>query len=123
MVTATKIDLNKSSRVELEVMDVCGNITRCDPVVSLLIRDRGKPAVESIADIPRQEHYVSIHNGTPGITALEVVVNGRSFRVAGLRDGEELTLDVDTAMLPAHNIMIFKALGKPGGSALVVIAD
>lgn len=123
VVTATKVVKNKTSQVELEVTDVCGNVTRCDPVVSLVLREPGKPVVYSIPGIPRQEHYVTIHNGRPGIKSLEIVVNGRRFKASGLWDGEELTLDVDAAMLPANNIMTLKALGKPGGSALVVISD
>jgi len=42
IVTATKIDQSQRSQVELTVTDVAGNVTVCDPILALLVRDPGK---------------------------------------------------------------------------------
>ncbi|HEV2851654.1 MAG TPA: hypothetical protein VHC97_02510 [Thermoanaerobaculia bacterium] len=124
IVTATKIDPNQRSRVDLEVLDEAGNVTRCDPVITLVTRDRGKPTSETINAVPQEENKITLYNGTPGLGNLLINVNGRRFRTTDLGNGEERTIDVSSAMLPgSRNTIILTAQGKPGGSATVVIHD
>jgi hypothetical protein len=123
VVRATKIDNNKSSSVELRVTDVAGNVTVCDPVITLVITEAGKPATQTFADIPAVEHFVTVTNDNPGIANLDVTVNGRTWRLRGMKAGEERTLDVGDAMHDGANAVSLRATGKPGGSALVVISD
>jgi hypothetical protein len=124
VLTATKIDQNLSAQVELQVSDVVGNITTCDPVIMLVVREKGEPESETVAGVPEAEHFVTIQNGDPGLKNLRVTVNGTQFQIAGLRDGEERTVDVASAMVEGgNNTFILTALGKPGTSATVVIHD
>jgi len=120
---ATKIDSNLRARVEWEIQDRAGNLVSCDPVITLAIRDAGKPETEVLNAIPEAESLVTVNNGAPGLKILEVVVNGQNFRLAGLKDGETATLDVSSAMVADDNTIALTAIGKPGSSANVVISE
>jgi hypothetical protein len=123
-VTATKLNMAQRSRVMLEARDVAGNVTRCDPVLMLVLRGTGKPVTETVTQVPAAERYVTILNGTPGLKNLLVIVNGLRFRVAGLGDGQTRTLDVAAAMRPGDdNVIELQAHGKPGSQGTVVIHD
>lgn len=122
VVTATKLDPDSPSRVELRILDLSGNSTTCDPVLTQIIRATGKPMSETYANLPAAEDTVTIDNGSPGLSKLEIMMNGQTFLVKGLRDGESRTVDVSSAMLPGKvNICVLKSTGKPGGSAAVLI--
>ncbi|HKH45009.1 MAG TPA: hypothetical protein VKM72_10140 [Thermoanaerobaculia bacterium] len=124
LVTGTKIDQALKSVVRLQVFDVAGNSVTCDPVITLVVRERGKPVVETISGIPQEEHWVRVINGTPGITNLLLTVNGVRFRLASLADGAEQTLDISQALRPGNtNEATLTASGRPGGSATIVIHD
>lgn len=124
IVIATKIDQGNSSRVELEVSDVAGNVTVCDPVDVDIDRDTGKPHNQVLTDVPEAEHWVDIHNASPGIKNLVIYVNGEKFHASGLKDDETRTIDVASAMRPGNdNTIRLEARGKPGGSAWVLIHD
>lgn len=122
-VIATKDNPGESSRIELKVVDQCRLVTRCDPVITLLVRERGRPVDQTLTGIPREESKIALHNGTPGLSNLDVVVNGTRFKIAGLTDGGQATLDVSAAMIGGNNLIVLKAFGKPGSSAAVVISD
>jgi hypothetical protein len=123
VVVATKIDTAARARVELRVCDTRECLI-CDPVISLVVREKGKPVWEAIAQLPQEESQLTIYNGSPGLKTLQVTANGQSFTVAALEDGEERTLDVSDAMLPGkQNVLTLAATGKPGGSATVMIHD
>jgi phage gp45-like len=123
VMTATKIDPTQKARVEWQIQDRAGNLVSCDPVVTLVIRDTGKPEEQVLSGIPGSESLVTVNNGTPGVTNLAVVVNGQKFQLAGLKDGETKTLDVSSAMVEDDNTIALTALGKPGGSMTVVISE
>ena len=82
---------------------------------------------------PTLENKVEIQNGPlpvnpgepldplPGLTSLQIQVNGKIFQVAGLKDGEKRVIDISSAMKSNNaNIFSVEALGKPGGHALVI---
>jgi hypothetical protein len=124
VVTATKQDQSQGARVELRVVDAAGNCTYCDPVWTEMVRGTGKPVVETYTQLDGTEDTVTIENGAPGLRNLEIVVNGRNYRAAGLKDGEIRTLDVSAALLAGkQNIFTLKSNGKPGTSASVLIWD
>jgi hypothetical protein len=124
VVTATKQNPALSARIEIAVIDVFGGITPCDPILTLAVRSTGKPVKETFSDIPQAESKVKVMNGSSGIKRLDVIVNGVRFRLSGLRDGEERSLDVSAAMAPGNgNVIALSATGKPGGSATVMIHD
>lgn len=124
VLSATKIDQTQRARVEARVTDLAGNVRICDPILLLVVRENGQSTTDSMTDVPRAEDKVTITNGTPGVATLEVQVNGKKFKASGLKDGEEVTLDVSSAMVPGdNNTVSFKATGKPGGTANVMIWD
>jgi hypothetical protein len=121
-VTAT--DPAQSVGITIDVHDVAGNRGVCDPVMTIVSQDRWLPAVQTFRDLPQAESHVLVQNGTPGLAHLALLVNGRVFLVSGLADGEVRTLNVASAMRPGTgNTIRLVPLGRPGGSALVVISD
>ncbi len=122
-VLATKVDPSIRSRIELRACDPVQCLL-CDPVLTLTTRDTGKPVREVIADLPEAESKVTVRNGTPGLRNLLIEVNGESFKINGLKDGAELTIDVASAMLPGEvNFISLTGRGNPGGQAAVMIHD
>ncbi|MFN2471242.1 MAG: hypothetical protein ABR583_09715 [Gaiellaceae bacterium] len=122
VVRATKVDNNATSQLALEAEDMVGNITRCDPVITVVVR--GRPAAQTYTNLPGAEHQLSIVNGAPGLRRLKITVNGHAFNVTGLRDGEARTLDVASAMEPGDdNTITLRGFGKRTASATVVIHD
>ena len=123
VLSSTKIDQTKRARVEVRVTDLAGNVALCDPILVLVVRDNNTPAVQSHNDVPFVEDTVTITNGTPGLNSVEVIVNGTKFK-AHLKDGEEKTLDISSALLPGdNNTVTLRGLGKKDGSASVMIWD
>lgn len=123
VLSATKIDQTKRARVEARVTDLAGNVAICDPILLLIVRQNGESLADVNNDVPRAEDKVTVTNGTPGVKNLEVRVNGTKFKLNGLKDGEERTLDISSAMVDGNNTVTFKATGKPGGWANVMIWD
>jgi hypothetical protein len=124
LVPAFKIDPNLSSQVGLRVTDVAGNVIDCDPVQVTVERATGQPRPLVLTGLPAAESRITVRNGSPGVKNLEIEVNGRRWRVTGLADGTERTLDVSSAMLPGNgNTITVTASGKPGTSADLLISD
>lgn len=123
VVTATKIDQSQRARVEMRVTDVAGNVAICDPILTLVVRDGNTTALDTHNDVPRAEDKVTITNGAPGLKNLEINVNGQKFKVTGLADGEERTLDISSAMHDGDNSVSLKGHGPKGSSAQVMIWD
>jgi hypothetical protein len=123
-VTATKIDEALSSQLALKLTDASGNVTNCDPVSLSVGRNTGKPDTMMLTGISHAESTLTVVNATPGLTQLDVVVNGQGFKLTPLRDGETRTLDVSSAMKPGTaNTIALSARGKPGGGADVLVSD
>jgi hypothetical protein len=124
VVVGTKIDPYQRASLVLSVGDTCRNVIACDPVVTTVIREAGKPEVEVFSGLPRQESKITIQNGTPGLRNLDIFVNRKKFKVAGLGDGRTTTLDVAAAMVDGdQNTIELVVHGKPGASALILISD
>jgi hypothetical protein len=122
VISSTKIDQTQRARVEARVTDLAGNVALCDPILVLVSRDNNVPVVQSHTDVPLEEDTVTITNGTPGLNSVEVIVNGQKFK-AHLKDGEEKTLDISSALVAGDNTVTLRGLGKKGGSASVMIWD
>jgi len=125
VLSTTKIDQTQKARVEARVTDLAGNVKICDPILLLLVRDKSDSATLTAgSDVPRVEDKVTITNGSPGLSKIDIIVNGQTFKVKSLKDGEEVTVDVSSAMVPGDaNKVDFKAKGKPGAFANVMIWD
>ena len=98
VVRATKIDLTKTSNVELQITDVFGNVTRCDPALLTLTSGGESPERLLLDGVPAAEHLVTIDNGTPGLRRISITANGIPFLVSGLRDGETRNVDIESAL-------------------------
>jgi hypothetical protein len=84
----------------------------------------GANPVEVLRHVPANEGKLTITNETPGVERLRVVVNGRQFALADLKDGETRTLDVSGAMQAGDdNRIMLIAYGSRGGSAVVLVSD
>jgi hypothetical protein len=124
-VTGTAIDPAGHIGLTFIATDLAGNQTTCDPIVTRVVRENGKPADQTFTDLPDFESKVTVSNGTPGVRTMDVVVNGITFRLTGLGAGEIRTIDVASAMLPGNdNVISLTAHGGGGaGSAMVMIAN
>lgn len=125
VVTATKTNQANPATVSLYVTDVDGNLTKCDPVVTTVTVGSRLLSSTTFTALPRSEHLLHVANasGSRGLAALVVRVDGRPFAVA-LRPGQSRVVDVGPAMTrPTGNTIVFTPVGRPGGSADVVIAD
>jgi hypothetical protein len=125
IVVATKIDQAKTSQVALQVTNVDGQVTNCDPILTEVGRDgpHGAPRAEAFHHIAQGESQVTILNGTPGLSRLRLIVDGHVFEVSGLTDGETRLVDVSSAMRRGDNTITLIAQGKHDGTASILIAD
>ncbi|MEA2600951.1 MAG: hypothetical protein QOF89_1943 [Acidobacteriota bacterium] len=125
VVRATKVNQSLGSRVGLKVTDLAGNSTACDPILTEITRTAGQPTAETFTLIPSTESVITIYNGSPGLRNLEVRMNGRKFKLSGLKDGETRSLDVSDAMVPGdRNVLDLEGKGgRPGASAAVLVWD
>jgi hypothetical protein len=124
VVTGTKIDQSKKAQVELAVKDVAGNVTTCDPVLTLLARENNKPTTETLTGIPEIESQITVFNGSPGMHVIVIKVNRFTYVLQGLRDKETRSLDVSAAMRRGHkNTVTLTGWGKRGATAEVIISE
>lgn len=123
-VVGTKINPAQGSRLRLRITDSAGNATECDPILTEVARETGRPESQSFGGVPPEERFVTVTNGNPGLSHLEIDVNGRRYRLTSLRPGEERTLDVGEAVREGQDSRFtLTPHGKPGGSAAVLIWD
>jgi hypothetical protein len=104
--------------------DLAGSEVTCDPVVTRVVRENGKPADQTFTGLPDFESKSRSQTG-PGIRTLDVVVNGITFKLTGLGPGETRTIDIASAMLPgSDNVISLAGHGGGGaGSAMVMISN
>ena len=123
-VHAELIVQGQSGFVLLEIIDVAGNVFDCDPVITLEIRENGKPVSHTFENVPQAESNVTVTNHDPGVKNLEIDVNGKVFSLGGLKDNEVRNLDISSAMVEGdNNTITLTAKGKPGGRVTVLITD
>lgn len=124
VVTATKQNQSLGASIGLHLVDVAGNVTNCDPVLTSLSAQKGKAGWQVYPNVPSAEHVVRVTNGDPGLNRLVVVVNSQAFSLNHLQAGEVRTLDIAKAMQPGKaNTIVLRGYGKTGASAEVLIWD
>jgi len=125
VISSTKIDQSKRSRVEARVTDLAGNVALCDPILTDVTAGPSpdQASFQSHADVPREEDTVTITNGKPGLRQMFIVVNGKRFKVDGLQPGEERVVDISSAMVKGDNVVTLRGFGRRGGTASVLIWD
>ncbi|MDQ1521012.1 MAG: hypothetical protein QOI55_2085 [Actinomycetota bacterium] len=116
VVTGTKINQTLASQVALQVKDVAGNTTNCDPVLATLT---GSHKTVSTGGLAAEEHFVRITNAKRGLRAVNVTVNGHRFS-APLAAGQSSLLDVASAIRPGnHNRITLVGIGSGAADVLV----
>ncbi len=120
VVTGTKIDQSSPSSVGLKATDVAGNVTFCDPTLLSVGNVAGEKHVS--VTLAKGEGKVTIHNGSNGIRNFEIDVNGKTFALNGLADGQVATLDIRAALTQAANHATISGSGPKGSEATVVIS-
>lgn len=123
VVVATKSDQTQGSNLGLQVIDRAGNVTNCDPVQVAAIRQAGQPVSQNIAGVNQSEHILHVFNGRAGVTNMTITVNGQTFQLNGLSDGQQETIDVSSALQAGTNTVSVTTTGKPGGSASVLFGN
>jgi hypothetical protein len=116
VVTATKINQALPSQVALQVKDVAGNTTNCDPLLATL--HNGSSAS---ATLDGAEHYAMVTNGSPGLTAVTVSANGHAI-VVSLAGATRRLVDIGSALHGGANTVSVTG-GSGGGSADVLVWD
>jgi hypothetical protein len=129
VVHTTEIDSKKPNEVELELKDVAGNTTVCDPIVTTLTRPThlkagAEPTRQTFVGVPFAESKLRLTNGRPGLTRVDVVVNGRLFKLGALRPGGKRFVDLAPAMRPGKsNTIVLRPYGARGANATIFVAD
>ena len=121
---AALFDQTMNGSVELTITDRAGNVTVCDPVVTTIDRRTGAPTRKIFSGIAQAEHNVTVHNSNPGLTKLDVVVNGTKFQLTALHASQVVHVDVSGAMRSGNNNTIeIVGFGPPGSRAAVLVTD
>jgi hypothetical protein len=126
IVKGIKINQTQKSRLELEVKDVAGNITLCDPVIVNLKIDEGNTwgrTSVNLTDIPDVEGQIRIDNGVPGASVVRIKVNDGDTRAINLAPGAITEHDVSADMGRGSNSASIVMHGAPGSSAIVMFHD
>jgi len=122
-ITLTRIDTSTWMGLTVDVVDIYGATTRCDPVASQLAGGPLGGRVQTFKGLHRSESKVTIYNGRPGLRSVRLVVNGRSF-VVKLRSGQTRRINVAKAMRPGYrNVIKVYSYGRRGNRAMVMIAN
>ena len=125
IVVGTRASSSFRASLNAQAYDLCDSFSATiDPVITqLTVGDSGETR-QTFTDIPSAEHYVIVQNATPGLSKLSLLVNGQSFVLSGLKDGEIRTLDIASAMVPGeNNTVVLIGVGIPGSSAEITIGD
>jgi hypothetical protein len=124
VVTATLMDQTKGGEITASATDQFGNTVTCDPTSLKLTELRHEKGNQVLDDVAGTMHVVTIQNNSPGLDALDVVVNGVEFRVRGVPDNGTHILDIGRAMRPgSENRIVLVPRGAPGDSAMILISD
>jgi len=87
-------------------------------------REPGDSPVQVIHHVASAESHVTVANGTPGVESVRLEVNGHTFSVTALQNGETRTLDVSSGMHKgSDNTIRVIAHGPRDSSAMVLVTD
>ena len=121
-VSGVRINTSVSAQLTVKATDVFGNIVSCDPVETTVTKLRHERGSQTFTNLPFDEHVVTIENGNPGLRAMDVIVNGETFRARNMDDNEVRVINVKSAMHRRRdNTITLVPRGRPGDSADVTI--
>ena len=132
-ITARRKNPALSGRIVLQVINQTGWSTLCDPLTARIVIPPGGSATTvahftprgtgQYPGVPGTEGTLLIQNGTPGIRALLISINGKNSVVTGLIDGQERSVNIAPFMKPGDNTVVLTGYGKAGDWAEIVIHD
>jgi hypothetical protein len=104
-------------------MDLCNEFgATADPLTTLLKIGSTGVAQQILTNVMSADCYVSVMNGTPGLSQLTVVVNGNDYVLGPLSDEGTTTLDVGASMIAGYtNTVVLIGEGAEGASATITL--
>ena len=110
--------------ITFDVVDAAGNKRTCSANAARIAPQPGTPRRQTLTGIPQTANHVFIQNDSPGLTSLMIMVNTKLYSVSDLADGQQISLDVASAMREGNdNTVMFIPTGRPEGSATILISD
>lgn len=124
IITATKVNSGQTSRVNAFVLNACAVASSSDPLLASLRIDASGAARAALDSVPVQEHFWTFINDSPGLSTLEIWVNGDLAIRESLEPGTTHTGDLATAFHATDdNSVLLIASGPPGGHADFALSD
>lgn len=120
--TATKINNSTRSQLDITVVNMVGLRTHCDPIFDELMAG----GTEVYSGVPDNEWAVTILNGSPGLSGVDISVNGNPLTPAprNMADGGVYHLSAQQFMVPGpNNTFVVTPIGAAGGTADIIIAN
>ena len=123
MRTATKTDQTKPAQFVFSVCTPDGCCCDLDPIFTVLKLSTGRWARQTFADISSADHFLTVTNGSPGLSRLHIWINSKQVATLRLRDNETQDLDLAPVMTEKANTISLVGAGELGASAAVTIVD
>jgi hypothetical protein len=124
VLTAAKLANGVPAEVNVLALDTCGRGVSFDPVVTELKITSGNRVQQRFEGILAAERYLQVISGAPGLSWLEVNLNGHIFRLDPLAAGQTVSADLSAAMNEGDaNVAVLTGYGVTGASAWVLITD
>jgi len=124
-ILAAKTTLGQDSVVNASAWDSCFDFqANFDPEVAIVTAGPNVQAQQVYAGLDSAEHYVTILNGNPGLTALRLLVNGWTYNLGAVGQGQTVMVNVGASFKPGStNTVALLGEGPSGAMADVVISD
>jgi hypothetical protein len=124
-ILAVKADTTTYAVVNARAWDSCfATGANFDPEVAIVTAGRSVQAQQVYAGLDSAEHYITILNGNPGLTALRLLVNGWTYNLGAVGQGQTVMVDVGASFKPGStNTVALLGEGPSGATADVVISD
>jgi hypothetical protein len=121
-IVADKASEGSQARFAIEVFDVAGNRSKCDPVLVVLNRSPSSPRYSTYDAIPQADRFFTISNtGESIITYAMVNVNNRWFLMPTLLPYEVKTIDIGSALVSGEKNTV--TVWGGGHRSQVMISD
>lgn len=119
--TPATVTVSSTGAVTVTNAGTCSNAF--DPLLTSSIRQAGQPQTDIYNGIDQSESRLTVYNGKPGLSNLKIQVNGTTFTANNLQDGQQQVLDISSALTAGgNNTVTVTSIGKPGGSAVLLVA-
>ena len=124
-ILAAKTTIGQDSVVNASAWDSCFDFQASfDPEVAIVTAGPSVQVQQVYAGLASAEHYVAIFNGNPGLTSLRLLVNGWTYNLGAVGQGQTVMVNVGPSFKPGStNTVALLGDGPSGATADVVISD